>query len=152
MALSSARTDSQYHIYEWPQPIATQSTNNTRPTIVDPALTLIFRMGQGAYGSFFCLKSKPIPHLWMAATDRHSDYQWWKTKNQWHSIDAHIQNGAGSLWLSLWPKEPADTTLKNSRKQSADRLQMMQDQKLLTLRWRSFCHGCIPNILSFNLA
>jgi len=74
VALSFANKASQYRIYEWPQPIATQITNNSKPKIVDAPLTLIFRMGQAAYGSLVCLKSQPIPHLWLAVTDYHSDY------------------------------------------------------------------------------
>jgi len=41
VALSFAWKASQYHIYESPQPIATQITNDARPKIVDPPLTII---------------------------------------------------------------------------------------------------------------
>jgi len=63
MALYFAKEASQYHMYEWPQPIATQITNDATPKIVDSLLTLIFKMGQGVCGSLFCIKSQPIPHL-----------------------------------------------------------------------------------------
>ena len=53
VALSVAWKASQYHIYEWPQPIATQISNDARPNIIDTPLTLIFRMGQGSCGFFF---------------------------------------------------------------------------------------------------
>jgi len=152
VALSSAWKASQYHIYEWRQPITTQITNDARPKLVDAPLMLIFRMGQGVYGSLICLRSQPIPYLWMAATDRHSDFQWCKTQNHWHSVDAHIPNGAGSMWLFLLPKKPANTTFMNGRKQSPRRLPMMQEQKSLTLHWRWFCHGHIHNKLSCNSA
>jgi len=36
------------------QPIARQITQDARPKIVDAALTLIFRMGQGACRNNFC--------------------------------------------------------------------------------------------------
>jgi len=35
------KTASEYHIYEWPQPIATQIHNDARPKIVDAPLTPI---------------------------------------------------------------------------------------------------------------
>ena len=152
VATSFAHKDSQYHIYEWPQPIATQITNDARSTIVDTLLTILFRMRQGAYGSLFCLKGQPIPHWWMAATDRHSDYQWCKTNNRWHSVDAQIQNGAVSVWLSLLHTNPANITLMIGRKWSPSRLRMMQYLKSLTLHWHSFSHGCIHNTVSFDLA
>ena len=97
VALSFSLKASQYHIYEWPQLIAMQITNDARPKIVDAPLTLIFRMGQGVCGSFFCLKSQPIPHLWMAANNRHADYQWCKSKNRWRSIDADSAMGISTI-------------------------------------------------------
>jgi len=37
---------SQYLVYEWLQPFATEFTQDAHPRIVDALLTLIFRMGQ----------------------------------------------------------------------------------------------------------
>jgi len=37
---------SQYLVYEWLQPFATEVTEDAQPKIVDAQLTLIFRMGQ----------------------------------------------------------------------------------------------------------
>ena len=73
VTLSFPEKASQYHFYEWPQPIATQITNDARPKIFEGTLTLIFSIGQGAGGSLCCLKSQPIPHSWMAATYCDSD-------------------------------------------------------------------------------
>ena len=101
VAHSVAWNASQYHIYEWPQQINPQITNDARPTIVDAPLTLIFRIGHGACFSLFCLKSQPIPHLWMAATDCNADYQWCKTKNRWHSVDAHFALGVSTTCYHL---------------------------------------------------
>jgi len=41
VALSFANRGSQYRIYAWLQPIATQITNDGRPKIVDAPLALI---------------------------------------------------------------------------------------------------------------
>jgi len=37
---------SQYIVYEWLQPIATQVTQDAKPKIIVAQLTLILRMGQ----------------------------------------------------------------------------------------------------------
>jgi len=104
LALSFAYKASQYHISELPQPIAMQITNDARPKIVDALLTIISRMGQGACCSLFCLNSQPIPHWLMAATNRHEDYQWCKTKNCWPSVDAHFAMSLSTICYHLfWP-------------------------------------------------
>jgi len=90
-------------------------------------LTLCWRSYSGAYGSLFCVQSQPIPHGWMAVTDQRSEYTWCNTKNHWHPVDADIQNGAGSIWLSLLPRMPATTTSMNDPKRSPRRWPIMQD-------------------------
>jgi len=130
VALSFAYKSSQYHIYEWPQPMATQVNNDARLKIAEAPLTLIFSMGQGACGSLLYLEGQPMPHLWMAATDRHADYAGCKTKNRWRSVHAHIQNGAGRVRLSLVPKTQANSSFVNGLNRSPHRLPLMQVQKL----------------------
>jgi len=67
-------------------------------------VTLIFRMGQGACGTLFCLECQPIPHLWKAATNRHADDQWCKTTNLQSSIDAHFAMRVSTICYHLiWP-------------------------------------------------
>ena len=61
-----------------------------RPTIVDAPLTLIFKMGQRWYHILFCLSRRPEIHLWLSATYLRCDYPGHRTKNYWHSIDAHF--------------------------------------------------------------
>jgi len=74
------------------------------------------------------------------------------TKNRWRSIDAHFHDGAGSISLSLLPIKAANTSFITSCNLSPPRLPKIHDQELLTLCWRSFCHGCIHNMQSFDLA
>jgi len=50
MALSFACRASQYFIYEWPQQIATQITNDARPTVVAALLTIILPWAYPQYG------------------------------------------------------------------------------------------------------
>jgi hypothetical protein len=52
---SCAYQRSQYSVYEYLQPVIPQITNDTGPTIVNAALTLIFMMVQGRYDNLFCL-------------------------------------------------------------------------------------------------
>jgi len=72
-------------------------------------LTLIFRMGQGGCRCCFCPWNRPIPHLWMSATNHHSDNPRCKAKNHWRSIDSHFQNGVMTVSLSLLPIKTAIT-------------------------------------------
>jgi len=73
-----------------------------RPKIVDPPLTLNFRMRQGVWGFLFCLWSQPILHRWMVSPDRQADYQWCKTKNRSHSVDAHFALGVSTICYHLF--------------------------------------------------
>jgi len=127
-------------------------TNNERPKIVDAPLTPIFMNGHGVCHRPFFLSRLPILWIYIERTRLLLNYPTYKTKNHWCSVDAQFQNGAGSVRLALLPVKPTNTAFMNSLNQSSCRLPMMQDQKLLTLRWRSFCHGRIHNMLSLNLA
>ena len=57
---------------------------------------------------------RPISDLWMFGTNRHLDYPRCKTKHCWRSIDAHIQDRAGSLSLSFLHLEAASTSFMDN--------------------------------------
>ena len=59
-------------------------------------------------------------------------------KNCWYSIDAHFQNGTGSVSVLFLPRKAANTSFMNGWNQSPVRLHKMHGQKSLKLRWRSF--------------
>jgi len=44
----------------------------------------------------------PSPCLWMLVIKHHSYYRECKTNNHWRSIDAHCQDGVGSISLSFF--------------------------------------------------
>ena len=69
-------------------------------------MTLIFRMGQGAQYYHFWLGRHPLPHLWMAATNRHLGYPRCTAKNCWHFIEAHFQNRALIVSFTPLPSSP----------------------------------------------
>ena len=103
VASSVAYNGGQYPIYDCLQPIATQITRDARPTIVDALLMLIFRMGQGACCSLFCPSRRPIPHLWMAATNCHSENVGCKTNNHGRIIEAHLATGVSAIcYRFIW--------------------------------------------------
>jgi len=89
----------------------------TRPKIIDVLLTLIFRMGQEACRFLFWLYRRPMPHFWMSATNRHSDFPRCQTNKRWRSIDAHFQDGAESMSLSVLIIQAANTSKKTMRYQ-----------------------------------
>jgi len=70
------------------------------------------------------------------------DYPRCKTTNRWRSIDAHFQNRAGSVSLSLLHIKAAYTSFMNVWIQLPCRLPKEQDQKSLTSRWLSFSGWC----------
>jgi hypothetical protein len=66
------------------------------------------------------------------------DYPRCKTKNCWRSVDAHFQNRAGSVSVSLLHIKAAYTSFMNVWIQLPLRLPKVQDQKSLTRRRLSF--------------
>jgi len=66
------------------------------------------------------------------------DYPWWQPKNRWHSVDAHLDDGAGSMSVSLFPIKVANTLIMDSNNQIAFELPNLQVQNSFTLWWRSF--------------
>jgi len=49
-------------------------------------------------------KCQPIPHLYMAASDQHSHYQWFKTNTRWRSVDTDFAMGISTICYDLiWP-------------------------------------------------
>jgi len=66
------------------------------------------------------------------------DYPRCKTKNRWRSVDAHFQNRARSVSLSVMHIKAAYTSFMNVWIQLPPRLPKEQDQKSLTRHWLSF--------------
>jgi len=66
------------------------------------------------------------------------DYPRCKTNNRWRSVDAHFQNGAGSVSLSLLHIKAAYISFMNVCIQLPLELPKVHDQKSLTRRWLSF--------------
>ena len=149
---SFAYKGSQYFIYDFVQPIAHKITQDKWPRIVDPPLTLIFMLGQRACYYLVSLYEQPILRFWLRATYRPADYPRYMTKNFWHSVDSHFHDGAGSVVLSLLPVKPANTSFMTIGNLLPPRLSKIHDQESLMLRWRSFGHGCIHIMQSFDLA
>jgi len=147
-----ALRNGQYIVYrQWPTHRAL-ITPDQRSTIFDPPLTPILKKVIGACSYLFSLYRRPILWLYIGTTISPLNYLTCKTKYCWCSIDAQFQNGAGSVWLALLPIKPANAALMNRLNRLPRRLPMIQDEKSLTLRWRSFCNGRIHNMISFDLA
>jgi len=65
---------------------------HARAKIIDAPWRLISRMGQWACQFPFYLQSWPILPLWKDVTMQPFDCRKGKTKNCWHSIDAHLHD------------------------------------------------------------
>jgi len=139
-------------LYDWLQLIGGVISQDTWPKIVDALLTLILMIGQGGYCCPFCLQRRPKIPLWLTRTYRSCDCPGRMTINRWHSVDAHFHHGAGRVLLSVLPIKAAKNSFVTDYNLSEVWFPRTHDQKSLTLRWRSFCHGCIHNMQSFILA
>ena len=139
-------------LYDWLQPIGGVISQYTWPKIVDALLTLIFMMGQGVYCCLFCLQRRPKTRLWLTRTYQRCDCPGRMTINCWRCIDAHFHHCAVRVLLSVLPIKADKNSFVTDYNQSEVWFPRTHDQKSLTLRWRSFCHGCIHNMQSFILA
>jgi hypothetical protein len=115
-------------------------------------LTLIIRMGQGAWYYNFWFGRPPILCLWMAATNRHLGCPRCTAKLLWRSVEAHFQNGAEIVLFTLLPRKAACILIMDSSDYVTIQLPYLQDLKPLMLHWRSFS-GCgrEPGIIIFDL-
>jgi len=68
----------------------------------------------------------------------HLDYPTCETSNHWRSVDAHFQDGAGSVWVLVLHIKKANTSVMTICNLWSLRLPKMQDKNLLTLCWLSF--------------
>jgi hypothetical protein len=152
IAICFANKGSQKFLYDWLQPIRGAISKDAWPKIVDTPLMLIFMMGQGGYCNLFCLKRQPKILLWLTTTYQRCDFPGHIPKNCWRSVDTHFHDGAGRVLLSVLPIKAAKNSFLNDYNLSEVWFPRMHDQTSLMLRWRSFCHGCIHNLQSFNLA
>jgi len=92
---------SQYLVYKWQQPFATEVTQNEQPKIVDAPLTLIFRKRQWLYSLHLGQNRLPVCWLWIAPTMSPFNYPTYKTKNRWCSVDANFNVLSSQYLLPL---------------------------------------------------
>jgi len=95
-------------------------------------------MGQWPCRVPLCLLKLPMRWLCIFATELNGIYHTYMTKIRWRSVDTHFHNGAVTVSLSVFPIKTANTFILNGRSQISTELPYLQDQKSLTLRWRSF--------------
>jgi len=138
IAICFAFKGSQWFLYDCLQPVAPHITQDTRPTIVDAPLTLIYKMGQGAFLFLFCLQKQPLIGLWLFATGHTPYYPKYTTNNRWRSVDAYFQHRAGNVSLSLLPIKAANHVFMTFCNLSDRILPKIHDQQSLTLRWDLF--------------
>jgi len=128
----------QNAIYRYQQPSRTLINQHASAKIHNAPLTLIFMIGQGACHCLFSLYRQPILRLCITKNKSLFNYLTYKTKNCWGSVDAHFQDWAGSMSLSVWPLKAANTSLMHNKEQITFQLSDLHDEKSLTLCWRSF--------------
>jgi len=80
----------------------------------------------------------PTHRLCVLTTKLRFYYLTYRTKNRWRSVDAHFQDGAGRVFLTLLSIKDANTLIMCIHYQVAFLLPDLQDQKSWTLRGRSF--------------
>jgi len=152
IAIRFAFKGGQKFLYDWLQPIGGVISQDSWPKIFDAPLTLIFMMGQGGYCNLLCLWRPPKIPLWLTTTYRRCDFPGRMTTYRWRSVDADFHDGAGRVLQSALPIKAAKNTFMTNDNLSEVWFPRSHDQNLLMLRWCSFCHGCIQNMQSLNLA
>jgi len=137
-AVAFAPKDCHYLINGCLQPIRTYITQDAKLKVNDAPLQLILRMRQWLCCCLFCLQMPPIHRLCITATKLPFNYCTYKTRNCWRSVDAHFQNLAVTVSLSLLPIMAANMMIMHNSKQITTKLPYLQDQKLLRLCRRLF--------------
>jgi len=122
------------------------------PKIVDALLMLIFRLGMEPCRCLFCSSKLPICWLWIPVSKWHPNgLTTYQTKNRWRSIDAHFQNVAVTVSISLLPIKAANTLVMDNSEQLSLQLTYLWHKISLTLRWRSVSEcGCYHAVVSFD--
>jgi hypothetical protein len=126
-----------FRVYRCLRSYANEITQDARPKIVIAPLTLNDKMEQRACSSLLCPYRQQILWLYITMTNSLFTYLTYGTNNHWHSVDAHSQNGAASVSLSLLLINAAYISFMNVCIQFPLRLPKMQDQYSLTRRWLS---------------
>jgi hypothetical protein len=95
---------SQYHVYEWLQPIATEVTQDAQLIIVHAPLKLIFTMWQWWCRLLICQDRSPVCVWWIAATTSPFNQCTYKTGNHWRAVDVHfnVRSCQDLLPLIIW--------------------------------------------------
>ena len=101
------------------------------------SVTLIFRMGRWPCCCLFCRLKRPICRLCITATKSPFTDCTYKTKHPWCSVDAHFQNVAVTVSLSILLITAVNTLVMYNSVQITAQLCYLQDQRSLTLHWRS---------------
>jgi len=99
---------------------------------------LIFMIGQEGYCNLFCQWRQANITLWLTTTYRRCDIPRCMTTNRWRSVDAHFHDGAGRVLLFVLPIKAGKNTFMTKYDLSEMWVPRTHDQKLLTLRRRSF--------------
>jgi len=90
------------------------------------------------YPIHICLERLQYPCLWMLVIKYYSYYRKWKPKNHWLSVDAHFQDGVGTVSQSVMPINGARNSFLTFCNLSAVWSPRIQDQQLLTHCWCTF--------------
>ena len=142
---------SQYLIYEWLKPFATDVTQNAQPKIVDAPLKLIFRMGQWPCCFLFCQNRLPVCWLWIALTTSPLNYITYNTNTRRCSVDAQFQDWAVTICFTLLARQAAIMLVIDSTDHSTILWPYILNSKSLTLHWRSCLGGSydiVPTIFA----
>ena len=86
----------------------------------------------------FRLQKRPQLSIWPSTATARFDEPWSKVQDHQHSFDAHSHDGAGRVTGFFLPTKYGNTSIMCNHYRIGFLLPDIQDQELLTLRWRSF--------------
>jgi len=111
-------------------------TPRCRVEKVDASLTLISRMRQGACSCSFSHERLTIYGKWMSTSNRNMSDPRCIANNFWYAIDAHTENGAVTVWLSVLPIITAIALFVHNCDQITVWLLYIESNKTLMLCWQ----------------
>jgi len=91
-----------------------------------------------SYRKDLCLEWRPIVRLWVNVAAQPLPFPRCKARSCWDSVDAHFQDIVVMMSQPFPRRKVADSSMIVQCRHTAFALSMMQGQKLLRLRWRSY--------------
>jgi len=100
-----------------------------------------------SYWRHLCLERRTIVRLWVNVAAQLLPFTRCKARSRWRSVDAHFWDILAMLSQPFSHRKAADSLMIVQSRHAALAFAMMQGEKPLTLRWRSYL-GHSPDVVA----